>query len=97
MNRYPAFHGTYYRRPYNYRNYFDYPWHAKLHEPTSLFTFNVPVEEDDTGDIPPVPVVSEASHSGQTSVIVGPAPMLRPIPEDAAPHVATPQSSRRIR
>src|SRR4051812_39245643 len=31
MNRYPAFHGTYYRDPYNYRNYFDYPWHAELH------------------------------------------------------------------
>src|SRR5262245_5073179 len=41
MNRYPAFHGTYYRRPYNYRNVFDYPWHADLHEPTSLFSYGV--------------------------------------------------------
>lgn len=41
MNRYPAFHGTYYRRPYNYRNVFDYPWHADLHEPTSYFSYNV--------------------------------------------------------
>jgi hypothetical protein len=40
-HRYPAFHGTHYRRPYNYRNYFDYPWHAALHEPTSLFAYNV--------------------------------------------------------
>ena len=41
MHRYPAFHGSYYRRPYNYRNVFDYPWHAELHEPTSLFSYNV--------------------------------------------------------
>ena len=41
MHRYPAFHGTYYRRPYNYRNLFDYPWHAELHEPTSQFSYNV--------------------------------------------------------
>lgn len=41
MHRYPAFHGTYYRQAYNYRNYFDYPWHAGLHEPTSLFSYNV--------------------------------------------------------
>lgn len=41
MNRYPAFHNTYYRRPYNYRNVFDYPWHAELHEPTSYFSYHV--------------------------------------------------------
>lgn len=44
FQRYPAFAGTYYRRPYNYRNLFDYPWHADLHEPTSLFSYNVPNE-----------------------------------------------------
>ena len=33
IHRYPAFHGYYYRRPYNYRHYFDYPWHAQPHEP----------------------------------------------------------------
>lgn len=41
MHRYPAFHGYYYRRPYNYRMVFDYPWHAGLHEPTSHFSYNV--------------------------------------------------------
>jgi len=41
VNRYPAFHGTYYRACYNYRNAFDYPWHAELHEPVSLFAYNV--------------------------------------------------------
>jgi hypothetical protein len=33
MHRYPAFHGYYYRKPYNYRMAFDYPWHAAPHEP----------------------------------------------------------------
>lgn len=46
MHRYPAFHGVYYRRPYNYRNLFDYPWHAELHEPTSLFSYETPEEEE---------------------------------------------------
>lgn len=41
MHRYPAFHGTYYRRPYNYRHVFDYPWHADLHEPTSFYSYHV--------------------------------------------------------
>ena len=41
MHRYPAFHGTYYRRGYNYRTLFDYPWQAGLHEPTSLFSYGV--------------------------------------------------------
>ncbi len=97
MHRYPAFHGTFYRRPYNYRDLFDYPWHAKLHEPTSLFTFNVPVEEVESEDIPPVPApsVSEASHSGMSSVIVEPTPQLRPVPTDASPRLAKPPSSRR--
>ena len=45
MNRYPAFHGTYYRRPYNYRNLFDYPWHAELHERTSFFSYHVNAQQ----------------------------------------------------
>ena len=53
MNRYPAFHGTYYRRPYNYRNLFEYPWHAEPHEPTSLFSSAVGIEPTE-GD-PPAP------------------------------------------
>ncbi|HZN36531.1 MAG TPA: hypothetical protein VFB80_22030 [Pirellulaceae bacterium] len=49
MHRYPAFHGTYYRKAYNYRNYFDYPWHAGLHEPTSHFSYHVPGEAPAAG------------------------------------------------
>jgi hypothetical protein len=73
MNRYPAFHGTFYRRPYNYRNLFDYPWHAEMHEPTSMFSYNVIGEGGAGGaggsvsDIPqPPPVVpSPAFESAQ--------------------------------
>ena len=39
MHRYPAFHGYYYRAPYNYRHLFDYPWHATPHEPLGFFTY----------------------------------------------------------
>ena len=53
-NRYPAFHGAYYRKAYNYRNYFDYPWHAEMHEPTSQWSFHV---TGDTGAPAPLPLV----------------------------------------
>lgn len=67
MNRYPAFHGTFYRRPYNYRNVFDYPWHAEPHEPTSLFSYNTAPESGSANvqDIntlqPPTPTPSYES------------------------------------
>lgn len=81
MNRYPAFHGYYYRRPYNYRNLFDYPWHAELHEPSSLFTYQVPEEElldlpvdaldtPDPGagyDVPPVPAAPKQATEDKLS------------------------------
>ena len=58
-HRYPAFHGTYYRRPYNYRNVFDYPWHAELHEPTSHFAYNVEESAATLGvPVGPAPIVS---------------------------------------
>jgi hypothetical protein len=60
MHRYPAFHGNYYREAYNYRNYFDYPWHAGLHEPTSHFSYHVPGEAP-AAAAPPQPVPSAAS------------------------------------
>ena len=39
MHRYPAFHGYYYRQPYNYRHTFDYPWHATPHEPQPFYSY----------------------------------------------------------
>lgn len=68
-HRYPAFHGTYYRRPYNYRNVFDYPWHADLHEPTSHFAYNVHEQAAATIVVPP-PAAVEAT----------PAPVPVPVP-----------------
>jgi hypothetical protein len=70
VQRYPAFHGTFYRRAYNYRNYFDYPWHAEMHEPTSMFSYNVVSETSSASpesiNIPtpaPAPVFEEARRS----------------------------------
>lgn len=71
MHRYPAFHGTYYRRPYNYRNLFDYPWHAEMHEPTSMFSYNVGGEELGPASSgipqPPPPVIDSASRGPMTA------------------------------
>lgn len=68
MHRYPAFHGTYYRRPYNYRNLFDYPWHAEMHEPTSMFSYNVAAEEMGPSNIPtPTPSISGEFEAAQKS------------------------------
>lgn len=44
INRYPAFHGSYYRKPYNWRQYTEYPWHAAPHDPQRFFTMS-PVPE----------------------------------------------------
>ena len=71
MNRYPAFRGTYYRRPYNYRNVFDYPWHADLHEPTSYFSYHV------TGE-------TGAGQPARAEAILQP-PMPIPTPSAALP------------
>ncbi|MGD9649134.1 MAG: hypothetical protein AB7U73_25710 [Pirellulales bacterium] len=68
MHRYPAFHGYYYRNPYNYRNLFDYPWHAELHEPTSLFSYNF--EEDSAADAS-TPTDADASGSPTARALPG--------------------------
>ncbi len=62
-NRYPAFHGTYYRRPYNYRNVFDYPWHAELHEPTSFFSYHVQAQQQQPAAQPLAPEMAQHPHS----------------------------------
>jgi hypothetical protein len=60
MHRYPAFHNYYSRKAYNYRHYFEYPWHAGLHEPTSMFSYNVPGEAPAEIVQPPVPAAEPA-------------------------------------
>ena len=74
MHRYPAFHGNYYREAYNYRNYFDYPWHAGLHEPTSHFSYHVPGEAPPAAS-PPQPVPSAASLSRPVRAASAEAPL----------------------
>lgn len=79
MNRYPAFHGTYYRRPYNYRNVFDYPWHAEMHEPTSYFSYHVNAQQQPQPAGQPLvpsatqysPVPMSASASQENSIAPG--------------------------
>ena len=68
-NRYPAFHGYYYRNAYNYRHYFDYPWHAGLHEPTSMFSYGVPGEAAAESVAPPVPMPSSAFRREPTPAV----------------------------
>jgi len=51
IHRQPAFHGYYYREPYNYRHYFDYPWHAEPHEPIGYFSH----QGDPQGGLTPTP------------------------------------------
>lgn len=40
--RYPMLHGIYYSRPLNYRNLFDYPWHARMVPSTVSRAYVVP-------------------------------------------------------
>lgn len=76
IHRYPAFHGVYYRRPYNYRNLFDYPWHAQLHEPTSMFSYHVlPEENAAQGDAAPMPSRENEARLQSRSVIKRPQMM----------------------
>jgi len=96
-HRYPAFHGTFYRRPYNYRNYFDYPWHATLHEPTSHFSFNVPREQRvsprDAAPIPPIPAVPPmgVQHRGNGQGTVPADTARRNAPRGPVPQLTAPE------
>jgi len=77
LRRYPAFHGYYYRAPYNYRQYFDYPWHAAPHEPLGYFSQPLPAEpgtEAIPGQMPPgnQPYVAPPSPPAPVESRVGP-------------------------
>ncbi|MBX7072001.1 MAG: hypothetical protein K1X71_02545 [Pirellulales bacterium] len=78
MHRYPAFHGYYYRRPYNYRHLFEYPWHAEMHEPTSLFAYNTEPGDDDTlvsdVDLPPGAETPDSAPSDPAEAVPLPPP-----------------------
>jgi hypothetical protein len=82
MHRYPAFHNTYYKQAYNYRNYFDYPWHAELHEPSSQFAYETVNSDVPVGDV--APIVEPAEKA--------PAPRMPPQPPaDAAAKRSVPK------
>lgn len=71
IHRYPAFHGYYYRQPYNYRHYFEYPWHALPHEPVAYFTHpgvSESIQEYATPiEAPPVPTEAPNGTSSDSS------------------------------
>lgn len=95
MNRYPAFHGYYYRHAYNYRHYFDYPWHAALHEPTSHFSYNIPGAPAGESIVPPRPAPDMAAAPVRSAV--RPAALVQPVgsPTPAKPAFAQPRLLRR--
>jgi len=74
MHRYPAFHGYYYREPYNYRHYFDYPWHAQPHEPMGYFTYEQSPAVDENTAPTPADVVPPAEIQPQAVPSPPPAP-----------------------
>jgi hypothetical protein len=77
MHRYPAFHNYYYRSAYNYRHYFDYPWHAGQHEPTSMFSYGVPREA--APDNVPVPIPAPMASRREPTPAFRSADHLAPI------------------
>jgi len=76
IHRYPAYHGYYYRKPYNYRHYYEYPWHATPHNPQAFFTYRPEIEGQDitvptpqTDGVPtaPAPVLAPPKPTSQSS------------------------------
>ncbi len=96
MHRYPAFHGYYYRNAYNYRHYFDYPWHAGLHEPTSHFSYNVPGRAAGESVAPPTPVPMPEAARATPRTMVRSAQLIEPI-SSATRDVPTPAWARTLR
>lgn len=86
MNRYPAFHGYYYRQPYNYRQYFDYPWHAQPYEPMGYFTYQKSAPADPQS-APPVEM--------ESPMPVPAAPSAVPAPPSMSQHGWKPMSASR--
>ncbi len=52
IHRYPAFHGYYYRAPYNYRHYFEYPWHAEPNDPQAFVSVGAAVVSEEIAPLP---------------------------------------------
>ena len=78
IQRYPAFHGHYYRSPYNYRHYYEYPWHASPHDPQAFFTYGpemegqemiVPTPQAEIGPPPSAPMPTPPKPTTQGSQV----------------------------
>jgi len=76
IQRYPAFHGYYYREPYNYRHYFDYPWHASPRDPMGYFG----CQSEAPGEVMVTPTADPAIAPAPT-----PAPAVPPPPIPGGP------------
>ena len=79
IHRYPAYHGYYYRQPYNYRHYYEYPWHATPHDPQAFFTHQpeiegqeimVPMPQTDGVPTDPAPILAPPKPTTQSSEIL---------------------------
>ena len=83
IQRYPAFHGTYYRRAYNYRQLYEYPWHAAPHEPLGFYARSAPEEVvalPEASGMSPAPTNGGKAQPSNTKV-----DLLKPVPEDMVP------------
>jgi hypothetical protein len=70
LDCYPSFHEQYYRRPYNYRVLFDYPWHENLYGPVPAAGFcgEVWVEGANHQPLAPSRVSAPASNARRPSL-----------------------------
>ncbi|MHC4399325.1 MAG: hypothetical protein ACYTG0_06575 [Planctomycetota bacterium] len=73
IHRYPAFHGYHSRKPYNYRHYFEYPWHAQPHEPLGYSVYR-------SGEWEEAVTAEEGYPTPGSQQTLLPAPDLRPLP-----------------
>jgi hypothetical protein len=97
-NRYPAFHGSYYRKAYNYRNYFDYPWHAELHEPTSHWSYHVTGDTGVPAPLPPAVAPEGATPGAEKQVPPKPMPTQAsfemPLMDEVRSHLVQPNQAK---
>lgn len=85
MNRYSAFHGYYYRKPYNYRQYAEYPWDAEMAEPKPYPKREVVSEMSaGAGEDPNYIILSDEIISGHKTQPAA-VPTLAPMPEPSVP------------
>ena len=88
LDCYPGFHEQYYRRPYNYRVLFDYPWHEDLHGPAPPGGYNCGEAWVESG---PSPTPSQMPSEMRSPA---PPPSGEFLPESAARPRQSPRAAR---